>query len=324
MKQNAVKKQMEENFYIQKPLKTPFSKNKILILQSVKFYFLIVSIFLDALHLIYSRRITMGLFDRKNCDICGGKPGLLGGKKVEDGVICGKCAKKLSPWAENRRHSTLEDIKKQLAYREENKARIANFSVTRSISSDSYTVFINDNTGEFVIGHDLSEDENPDIVKISQVTSCRLDMQQYKKRIEDKDAQGNVYNVRNEITYDFKMLIGINSPYFDDMDFQLNSFSVQSYDQGKIFEYQNIANQIVNALKPAAMNNGMNMGMNNGMMNNGMNNGMMNGMMNNGMNMGMNNGMNNTPAGIVCPNCGWRSPDPAKQPKFCPSCGSKL
>ena len=315
---------MEENFYIQKPLKTPFSKNKILILQSVKFYFLIVSIFLDALHLIYSRRITMGLFDRKNCDICGGKPGLLGGKKVEDGVICGKCAKKLSPWAENRRHSTLEDIKKQLAYREENKARIANFSVTRSISSDSYTVFINDNTGEFVIGHDLSEDENPDIVKISQVTSCRLDMQQYKKRIEDKDAQGNVYNVRTEITYDFKMLIGINSPYFDDMDFQLNSFSVQSYDQGKIFEYQNIANQIVNTLKPAAMNNGMNMGMNNGMMNNGMNNGMMNGMMNNGMNMGMNNGMNNTPAGIVCPNCGWRSPDPAKQPKFCPSCGSKL
>jgi len=39
----------------------------------------------------------MGLFDRKICDICGGKCGLLGGKKVKDGRLCSDCAKKAIP-----------------------------------------------------------------------------------------------------------------------------------------------------------------------------------------------------------------------------------
>ena len=55
----------------------------------------------------------MGLFDKKICDICGEKIGLLGNRKLDDGNLCKDCAKKLSPWFEERRHSTVEDIKKQ-------------------------------------------------------------------------------------------------------------------------------------------------------------------------------------------------------------------
>lgn len=63
----------------------------------------------------------MGLFDKKNCDICGDKIGLLGNRKLDDGNLCKNCAAKLSPWFEERRHSTVEEIKRQLDYREENK-----------------------------------------------------------------------------------------------------------------------------------------------------------------------------------------------------------
>ena len=66
----------------------------------------------------------MGLFDafkKKDCEICGKEVGLFGYKKLEDGEICKDCVKLLSPWFDDRRHSTVEQIKAQLAYREENK-----------------------------------------------------------------------------------------------------------------------------------------------------------------------------------------------------------
>ena len=62
----------------------------------------------------------MGLFDKKYCDICGEKIGLLGNRKLEDGNLCKDCARKLSPFFSERRSSTVEDIKRQLAYRAEN------------------------------------------------------------------------------------------------------------------------------------------------------------------------------------------------------------
>ena len=47
----------------------------------------------------------MGLFDKKYCDICGEKIGLLGNRKLENGNLCKNCAKKLSPWFSDRRSS---------------------------------------------------------------------------------------------------------------------------------------------------------------------------------------------------------------------------
>ena len=58
----------------------------------------------------------MGLFDKKYCDICGEKIGLLGNRKLEDGNLCKDCAGKLSPFFSDRRNSTVEEIKAQLAY----------------------------------------------------------------------------------------------------------------------------------------------------------------------------------------------------------------
>ena len=46
------------------------------------------------------------LFEKKECAICGGEIGLLGNRKLEDGNMCKACAAKLSPWFDERRHST--------------------------------------------------------------------------------------------------------------------------------------------------------------------------------------------------------------------------
>lgn len=72
----------------------------------------------------------MGLFDKKNCDICGEKIGLLGNRKLDDGNLCKNCASKLSPWFEERRHSTVEDIKRQLEYREKKQKMLFAVSVS--------------------------------------------------------------------------------------------------------------------------------------------------------------------------------------------------
>ena len=66
----------------------------------------------------------MGLFDKKYCDICKNKIGLLGNRKLENGNLCKDCAAKLSPWFSDRRNSTVEEIRQQLDYREENKAAV--------------------------------------------------------------------------------------------------------------------------------------------------------------------------------------------------------
>ena len=69
----------------------------------------------------------MGLFDKKYCSICGEKIGLLGNRKLEDGNLCKDCAKKLPYWFDDRRHSTVDEIKAQLAYREENQKKVDAF-----------------------------------------------------------------------------------------------------------------------------------------------------------------------------------------------------
>ena len=75
----------------------------------------------------------MGLFDKKYCDFCGNKIGLLGNRKFEDGNMCKDCASKLSPWFDGRRHSTKAELTAQLESREANRQAVAAFRTTRSL-----------------------------------------------------------------------------------------------------------------------------------------------------------------------------------------------
>lgn len=207
----------------------------------------------------------MGLFDKKVCDICGEKIGLLGNRKLDDGNLCKDCAKKLSPWFEERRHSTVEDIKKQLAYREQNKEAVRNFRVTRDLKADNnYHVFIDDNHQKFAIGTKMDVETNPDILDLSQVTSCRMDVEQDRTEEQYRDQNGEMRDYvppRYKYSYKYKMMISINSPWFDDMDFQLHNFDIDANDRGKIMAVEQIGNQIIAALSGGNMAGNMNTGM---------------------------------------------------------------
>ena len=249
----------------------------------------------------------MGLFDKKICDICGEKIGLLGNRKLDDGNLCKDCAKKLSPWFEDRRHSTVEDIKRQLEYREKNKKAVMDFCITRQINTRNFNVFIDDNKGNFTVARKLDVNENPDIVPLSAVVQCRVDVerQQNEETYTTKDGETVSYQPPvYKYEFDYTMRIKVKTPWFDDMDFRLNTFSISSDNRGELMEVEQTGHQIIAALTPNAagmqqpgmqMNNGMQqsgMYMNNGMQQPGMN--MNNGMQQSGMQqpgMNMNSGM---------------------------------
>ena len=171
----------------------------------------------------------MGLFDKKYCDICGEKIGLLGNRKLEDGNLCKDCAKKLSPWFSDRRRSTVEDIKGQLAYREENREKAAQFRITRSFGEDR-KVLLDEEHRWFTVtrARDLA-DANPDILDYTALTGCRVDIDESRTEQLREDADGKEVSYvppRYEYSYDFFLVISVRHPYFDEMRFSLNSSSV--------------------------------------------------------------------------------------------------
>ena len=171
----------------------------------------------------------MGLFDKKYCDICGEKIGLLGNQELEDGNLCKDCAKQLSPWFSDRRRSTVEDIKRQLAYREENRGRASQFRTTRSYGEDCKVLLDEEHRWLTVTrARDLA-DANPDILDYTALTGCRVDIDESRteQKREGPDDKEVSYNPpRYEYSYDFEVIISVNNPYFDEMKFRLNNSSV--------------------------------------------------------------------------------------------------
>lgn len=176
----------------------------------------------------------MGLFDmfkKKECSICGDEIGLLGNRKLEDGNMCKKCANKLSPWFSDRRESTIEEIKEQLEYREDNKRAVAAFHTTRTIGVNT-KILLDEDARKFMVtrARDLVE-ANPDVLDFSQVTGCRLDIDESTREETTKDNEGKIVSYkppRYDFYYEFEMTIHVNHPYFDEIKFRLNSSSVQT------------------------------------------------------------------------------------------------
>ena len=171
----------------------------------------------------------MGLFDKKFCDVCGEKIGLLGNRKLEDGNLCKDCARKLSPFFSDRKNSTVEEIKAQLAYREENQRQILGFHPTKDYGYGSKKVYVDMLGKRFIVTSDSTwQDSNPDIISFSQVTSVNTDIEEHKSEICYKDAEGkNVsYNPRRyEYDYEFEAVIYVDSPWFSEIRLELSDYA---------------------------------------------------------------------------------------------------
>ncbi len=172
----------------------------------------------------------MGLFDKKYCDVCGEKIGLLGNRRLENGNLCKHCANKLSYWFDDRRNSTVDQIKEQLAYREENLKKVEQFNITRVLGR-SNKVAIDEDKGWFmVVRTDDHLEENPDVLEFSQVVGCDFDIDEDRGEHKRQNADGEYVSYippRYYWDYDFTMNIHVKHPYFDDMRFDLNGSSVR-------------------------------------------------------------------------------------------------
>lgn len=169
------------------------------------------------------------LFEKKVCDLCGGEIGLLGNRKLEDGNCCKECAAKLSPWFDDRRHSTVEQICDQLNYREENRRKLEQFRPVKSYGEDPKLRVELENgvPKRFVVERtDNYLEENADLIEFSQVTSFDIEIDESEEEQQYRNDQDELvsYNPpRYEYSYDFNLDIHINSPYFDNISFSLNS-----------------------------------------------------------------------------------------------------
>lgn len=177
----------------------------------------------------------MGLFDKmfekKYCDICGEKIGLLGNRRLEDGNLCKDCAAKLSPWFSERRKSTVDQIKEQLAYREANKSAVAAFNTTRTLGKTT-KLLMDEGNKKFMVtsAHNLAE-ANPDVLDFTQATGCNLEVKENRTELKQKDKDGKQvsYNPpRYEYSYNFHVTIFVNHPYFDEIRYQLSSGAVRT------------------------------------------------------------------------------------------------
>lgn len=173
------------------------------------------------------------LFEKKICSICGGEIGLLGNRKLSDGNCCKKCAGALSPWFEDRRESTVEQIKQQLEYRTRNAEALKTFRVTEIIGEYQKMYVEAENgvpTRFFVTSASNYLEENPDIIFFEDVLSCTVDIDENEEEImrENQEGENVSYNpprFRYHYNFYIDMVIG-NTPWFDEIRFNINDEDV--------------------------------------------------------------------------------------------------
>ena len=137
----------------------------------------------------------MGLFEKNSAMYAEKKSVCWGNRKLEDGNLCKDCAK-LSPWFDDRRHSTLEEIKSQLQMREGKSQSGKFFPSGRVIRSDRYNLYIDERQQLFAASVNLDREDNPDIISLSQITGCNLDVDEMRTEEyhTDRDGERESYN----------------------------------------------------------------------------------------------------------------------------------
>jgi len=201
----------------------------------------------------------MGLFDKKFCDICGEKIGLLGNRKLEDGNLCRDCAKKLSPFFSDRRRSTVAEIRAQIESREQNRQALQSFNPTRILGGQT-KVYIDPVRCEFCVSRRTDyREENADLINLAAVKDVRYEVQEERSEFFDKDAEGNEISYhppRFTYSYEIRLYIELSHPYINEISFEVTDTRPDSRYTEAFRQYEQTANEIVSALRDGNPING--------------------------------------------------------------------
>ena len=191
----------------------------------------------------------MGLFSKKNCCVCDAKIGLLGGLKLKDGDLCKDCKKKLSPFFDNAKESTVEDIKEQIVAREENYKKLDELEINK-IYGEYGVILIDEKNKKFVVVKDTSsslfgeqkvvkgiedvKDKNPDIIEFKDVEDVEVKIVQTNREEKQTINGEQVSYDPKHYTYmiNFDIIIKLKHPYIKLMRFSLKEGTIQIYNEG--------------------------------------------------------------------------------------------
>lgn len=201
----------------------------------------------------------MGLFDKKECSICGAKIGMLGNKKLKDGNMCKECAGKLSVWFQDRSDSTVAEIQNQLSIRKAYADMLAkNFIVSRAYGEfgcilideiDGMFVALPDTSDSFfgdakvVTSIDQIRDKNPDVIMFNQVAGVDVNVTVTSREEKQmKDGNQVSYNPRHMVYMaQFSVTIRLKGhPFIKTMTIPLNNGAIQIRNMGErlVTEYK--------------------------------------------------------------------------------------
>ncbi len=181
----------------------------------------------------------MGLFSKK-CSVCGGTAGALSSRKIENGVLCGDCVNKLSPWFDGLRNANEADIRSQISFRQQNRKNLDSFRVTKAWGVKKYRTalqFVYDGESrQFVIVEGPVEDpdvdfreKNPDIISFDQVKDVWLEVDEYwtegKGEFEPKPIDQRLTQDKYDEVfwrYDFYLNLETTHPYAERIRYKMN------------------------------------------------------------------------------------------------------
>ena len=132
----------------------------------------------------------MGLFEKKYCNICGDKVNMLTQQKLSDGYLCSDCKHKLGSFTSGWKQRTVDDVKRHLELREQNKQKYQQFncSATAGGSNSSIQVDFSNRWFIFAISNRDYKSGNPQVFDFSQLQDFWLE-QEYRT-LTDSDHDG--------------------------------------------------------------------------------------------------------------------------------------
>lgn len=167
----------------------------------------------------------MPLFKTGECCICGKDLGIIGKVKLADGLLCGKCSGKMSPFVHGKKKMTVADVEAHLAYRKENEEVVATFNPD-FITGFKTKLYAESKTGRFAVTADSDwRAANPDVIKRLMLNAVDIAIEEDEEEIlkELEDGSSESYEPKRfRYEYTFNVRMYVKHPWFDEIEFELS------------------------------------------------------------------------------------------------------